>query len=82
LGGAGVEHLGDIRMVHHGERLPLLAETGDDLLGVHPEFDDLQGNPPLHGVRLFRHPDDTETALADLLQKLVRPDLVLRLPPA
>ena len=31
VGGAGVEHSGDVRMVHHGQRLPLGLEPGDDL---------------------------------------------------
>ena len=31
LGRAGVEHLGDVRMVHQRQRLPLGLEAGDDL---------------------------------------------------
>src|SRR5262249_44271131 len=44
LGGAGVQDFGDVLMVHHGERLPLGLEAGDNLRGVHPWFDHLQGN--------------------------------------
>ncbi len=39
--GAGVEHAGNIRMIHHGQRLPLGLEPGDHRFGVHPQFDDL-----------------------------------------
>jgi hypothetical protein len=41
LGGAGVEHLGDVGMVHHGQCLPLGLEAGDDIAGVHAKLDDL-----------------------------------------
>ena len=39
---ARIEHLGDVRMVHHGQRLPLGLEAGDDLRGVHSRLDDLE----------------------------------------
>ena len=32
VGRAGVEHLGDVRMIHQRQRLPLGLEAGDDLL--------------------------------------------------
>ena len=31
FGGPGVEHLGDVGVVHHGQGLPLGLEAGDDL---------------------------------------------------
>ena len=31
VGGAGVEHLGDVGVVHQGQGLPLGLEAGDDL---------------------------------------------------
>ena len=45
VGRAGVEHLGDVRMVHHRQRLPLGLEAGDDLPRVHARLDDLQRDP-------------------------------------
>ena len=72
----GVEDLGDVRVLHHRERLPLLLEAGDDLLRIHAEIDDLQRDATPHGLDLLRHPDHAETALADLLEELVRPDAV------
>ena len=42
VGGPGIEHPGDVGMVHQRQGLPLDLEPGDDLLGVHPRLDDLQ----------------------------------------
>ena len=42
VGRAGIENLGDVRMVHQRQRLPLGLEPGDHLLGVHAELDDLE----------------------------------------
>ena len=44
VGRAGVEHLGDVRMIHHRQRLPLGLEARDHLLGVHAELDNFQRN--------------------------------------
>ena len=74
VGGAGVEHLGDVRVVHQRQRLPLGLEAGDDLPGVHARLDDLQRDLAADGVLLLGHEDDAEAALADLLQQLVAAD--------
>ena len=42
FGRAGIEHLGDVGMVHHRQRLALRLEPGDDLPGVHAQLDDLE----------------------------------------
>ena len=44
VGGAGVEHLGDVGVVHQRQGLPLGLEAGDDLPRVHARLDDLQGH--------------------------------------
>jgi len=36
-------------MVHERQRLTLSPETGDNLRGVHPRFDDFQGNLAMNG---------------------------------
>ena len=54
FGRAGIEHLGDVRMIHHGQRLPLGFEAGDDLLGVHAQLDDLQRDAAAHRFRPAR----------------------------
>ena len=74
LGRAGIEHLGDVRMVHQRQRLPLGLEAGDDLLGVHAQLDDLEGHAPPDRLALLGHPDHAEAAFAELLEKLVAAD--------
>src|SRR4051794_4332921 len=67
---SGVEHAGDIRMVHHRQRLAFGLEARDDVFGVHPELDDFKGYAPPHRFLLFGHPYDAATAFAELLQEL------------
>ena len=73
---AGVEHLGDIGMVHERQRLALGLEPGDDLLGVHAQLDDLEGDPAADGLLLLGQIDHPAAALADLLEQLVAANLV------
>jgi hypothetical protein len=72
----GIENPGDIRMIHHRQRLPLLLETRDDLTGVHAHFDDLQRHAPPHRLLLLGHPHRAEAALADFLEQFVWTNLV------
>ena len=65
---AGVEDLRDVRMVHHRQRLALGLEARDDFARVHARLDDLERHAPRHRLHLFGHPDDAESALADLLE--------------
>src|SRR5688500_14994786 len=60
---ARIEHFGDIRMIHHGERLTLLLEAGNDFPRVHPEFDNLERYPTPHRTFLFGNPNGAETTL-------------------
>ena len=72
--GAGVEDSGDVRMVHHGQRLALGFEARDDFPRVHAGLDDLERDAARHRLDLFGHPDHAESALADLLEQFVAPD--------
>ena len=74
LGRAGIEHLGDVRMVHHRQRLPLRLEPGDHLPGVHAQLDDLERDPPAHRLGLLGHVDHAAAAFAELLASLVPAD--------
>ena len=74
VGGPGVEDLGDVRVVHQGQGLPLGLEPGDHLPRVHPRLDHLQGDPPADRLGLLGHEHHAHPALADLLQQLVRAD--------
>jgi hypothetical protein len=62
-----IQDLGDVRMIHHCQRLALGFEPRNDALGVHPELDYLQGHAAAHRFLLFRHIDYTAAAFADLL---------------
>src|SRR6185369_8448986 len=70
------ENLGDVWMVHHGQRLPLGFETRDDAFGVHSQLDDLERHPPAHRLFLFGHVNHATTAFADLLKNFVAADFV------
>ena len=74
LGRAGLEHAGDVVVVHPCQRLALGFKTRNHLLRVHTWFDDLQGNSPPNGFCLIRHVDDAHPALADFLQQSKLPD--------
>ena len=74
VGGAGIQDVGDIGMVHHRQRLPLGLEPCDHLPRVHSRLDDLQRHPPLDRLGLLGHVDDAHAAFAELLQQLVGAD--------
>ena len=61
-------------MIHHRQRLPLRLEPRDDLLGVHPQLDDLERHAPPHRLGLLRDIDHAAPAFADPLQQLVAPE--------
>jgi len=66
-----VEDLGDVGMVHQCQRLSFRFEPGDDFLGIHAQFDDLERDAATHGFLLFGHVNNPTTAFADLLQQFV-----------
>ena len=74
VGGAAVEHLGDVRVVHQRQGLPLGLEAGDHLAGVHARLDDLQGHLAADRLLLLGHVDHAHAPFADLLQQLVAAD--------
>ena len=74
LGAAGVEHAGDVGMIHHRQRLALRFEAGDHLLAVHSGLDDLESGAPADGSLLLGHVNHAHAALADLLEELVAAD--------
>ena len=53
LRGPGVEDLGHVGVVHQRECFPLRVKAGDNLLGVHPQLDDLEGHPAMNGLLLL-----------------------------
>ena len=65
VGGAGVEHPGDVGVVHHRERLPLALEAGEHLVGVHPEPDHLERDRAPERLELLGLVDGPHAALAE-----------------
>ena len=74
LGGAGVEHLGDVGVVHQGQRLAFRTEAGQDLAAVHAGLDELQRHRAPHRLGLLGHVDRAHPTLADRLEELVGAD--------
>ena len=67
----GVEHAGDVGVVHQGQRLAFGIEPGQDGAAVHAGLDDLDGDHPPYRRGLLGHPDAAHATLADLLDELV-----------
>ncbi len=76
LGGSGIEHLGDVRMVHHRQRLALRFEPGHHLLGARAQLDDLERDAPPHRFGLLSHVHHTTATLADSFQDFVASDFL------
>ena len=76
VGGAGVEHAGDVGVVHHRERLPLALEAREHLVGVHPEADHLEGDGAAEGLELLGLVDGAHAALAEDADDAVGTDAV------
>jgi hypothetical protein len=72
---ASVEDLGDPRVVHQSEGLPLGLEARHDLPAVHARLDDLQGHPSPDRGHLLREPHLSHPPFGDELQETVRTDL-------
>jgi hypothetical protein len=71
---AGVEHPGDVRVVHQRQRPPLRLEPVQHLPGVHAGLDHLQGHGPADRLVLLGGPDGPHPALAEQAAERVRPD--------
>ena len=67
LRGSRIEHLGNVGVIHHGQGLAFGFEAGDDLLGIHPQLDDLEGDAAAHRFVLLGDIDDPAAALAHFL---------------
>ena len=50
VGRPGIEHAGDVRVVHQRQGLPLGFEPGDDLPGIHARLDDLERDAAANGA--------------------------------
>ena len=70
VGLAGVQDLGDVGVVHQGQRLPLLIEAGEHPLGVEAGANHLDGDAALHRRGLVGDPDLAHAPFAELLAEL------------
>ena len=66
---AGVEDLGDVGVVHHGQGLPFRLEAGKDAESM-PGLMSLRATMPPDRLRLLGHPDDAHAPFADRLEQL------------
>ncbi len=71
----GVEHLGDVRVVHQFEGLPLGLEAAQHLAAVHAGLDHLQRHLAADGRFLLGNKHAAHTAFANQLAQFVRADL-------
>jgi hypothetical protein len=55
---ARVQHLRNVRMVHHRQRLPLGLKPCDHLPRIHPRLDDLKGHAASDRLLLLGHVND------------------------
>ena len=51
-------------------------EPPNNLLRVHPRFNDLKGHPSADRLFLLSHVDNTKSTFADLLEESISADLV------
>ncbi len=67
-GGSGIQDLGNVRMIHHGQRLPFRFEMGNDPPGVHAQLDDFERHVATHRLGLLGDIHYATVAFADFLQ--------------
>jgi len=63
-------------VVHESEGVPFILETSDNLPGIHPEFDNFEGDLPPEWGRLLSQVNDATASFAKLLAKLIRANVV------
>ena len=63
-GDVGVEDAGDVGMVHHRERLPLIGEARQDMAAVHADLDHFEGHHAADGRGLFGAVNGAHAAFA------------------
>ena len=67
-GGAGVEHPGDLGMIHQRQGLALGFKAGNDCLGVHPELDNFERHAAAHRLLLLGQVHHSHTARANWVE--------------
>ena len=75
---AGVEDLGDVRVVHHRKGLALVGEAGEHPCGVHPELHDFERHAPANGFTLLGEINGAHPAFAQGLDDAIAAEVVTR----
>ena len=81
LGGASIEHAGDVRMTHQRQRLSLRLEASEHLRAVHARLDQLERHPATNRLLLERLVDPAHATFAEQLENPVAGNLLHRTPP-
>ncbi len=76
LGGARIEDLGNVAVLHHRQCLTLGAEAAQDLLAVHAQLDDLQRHAAADRLLLLSDVDRSHASLAQHSEDPVGTDLL------
>jgi hypothetical protein len=71
IGGACIEYLGDVGVIHEGQCLLFSLEAGDDLFCVHDQFDDLKRDAAADRFSLFGDIDHAIATFTDAFEQLV-----------
>src|SRR5205814_8953994 len=72
-----VEDPRDVRVVHHGECLALVAKAGEHLAGVHTELHNFESHTPANGFKLLGEINGAHTALAQRLDDPVAAEVLI-----
>ena len=72
-GDAGVQHFGNVRVVHQGEGLTFRLEPGQHGPRIHPRLNQLDRHRPLHRLHLLGPVHRAHAALTDRLKQLIPP---------
>ena len=73
-GNTSLQDARNVRIVHQGERLSLCIETPKHPARVHPQLDELNGDPPSQRLVLLAKIDAAHPTLTELPDDAVRTD--------
>ena len=62
IGRTGIQHPGDVGVIHQGQRLSFGLKSRDNLLSIHARLDDFQSHHTTHGNLLLGSIDDTHAS--------------------
>jgi hypothetical protein len=79
FGGAGIEDVSDVRMIHQCQGLSLSRKACHHAFRVHSWLDDLKCDAAADRLLLLSHENDATSSFADLLHQFVAADSISRL---